>query len=120
MAEKERDSGRWARLGSEFGVSEFKGYEKYGARTNSMEGQAGKTRERGWSAAGGRSGARPGTGGGAHERGKEELEVRQGYNTNATPSTSDVVIRLAHPVTPSSTPPLLLPILLPALPRDYY
>ncbi len=30
MAEKERDSGRWARLGSEFGVGEFKGYEKYG------------------------------------------------------------------------------------------
>jgi hypothetical protein len=38
----------------------------------------------------------------------------------ATPSTSDVVIRLAHPVTPSSTPPLLLPILLPILPLDYY
>lgn len=30
MAERVRDSGRWARLGSEFGVSEFKRYEEYG------------------------------------------------------------------------------------------
>jgi hypothetical protein len=30
MAERVRDSGRWTRLGSEFGVSEFKRYEKYG------------------------------------------------------------------------------------------
>lgn len=30
MAERVRERGRWARLGSEFGVSEFKGYEKYG------------------------------------------------------------------------------------------
>ncbi len=73
-----------------------------------MEGQAGTTRERGWSAAGGRSGARPETGGGAHERGKWNLEVRQGYNTNASDVGSDVVIRLAHPVTPSSPAPPLL------------
>ena len=49
---RNRDSGRWARLGSEFGVRELKRYEKYGGArllmlTDSMEGQAGATRRGG-------------------------------------------------------------------------
>ena len=49
---RKRDSGRWARLGSEFGVRELKRYEKYGGvgflmLTDSMEGQAGTTRRGG-------------------------------------------------------------------------
>jgi hypothetical protein len=131
MAERVRDSGRWARLGSEFGVSEFKRYEEYGGvRLLIFHGRSGGNNEAGWR--GKEDGVRPEEGvepgrdpGVEHMKGENGIwkSARDIIPMVVLSPTSDVVIsiRLAQPVTPSSTPPSSsLPCSLHSVPLDYY